>query len=225
MDRLEFRIHSPARQDWPRHRFLRRDGGTWWSRGGFGFEIGAKTIPIPPPALLAGIFLAAPLLFNAMAPRVNGVAVEGNRILFVEDVSGSMSSSQPELARQKALLKNTLVPGGVNVNGFGVISTGSENLRSALESALPARKDIDAVYFFSDFYPATPEWDCDDAPGLDRFRRLIRQTGVRLYLSTVNRMPSPGLLAIARESGGGLTGASAPAESAQLRATVCGNRQ
>jgi hypothetical protein len=206
MGRLRFRTVSVTENQWRRIR-RRIEPRAWGAGAGV-------------PTLCAGVL--AVLGMFAPGSAVNGVNVQGSRILVVEDTSGSMNSFTGELARQKSLLGNALFERSPKIDGFGVISTGAQsNLLHVLERELPARRGVDTVFVFSDFRPGTADWDCNDLAGLGEFRRLIRSAGVRLYLSTVNMLPSNGLIAIARESGGGLAGLAGAAASLDARRGMC----
>ncbi len=152
--------------------------------------------------------------------RVDGVAVAGSHILVVQDNSGSVGDPNSELERQKALL-GTSVARLVKGVGFGVSSAHAATLLYVLEQSIPAEAGVDTVYVFSDFAPATAEYDCNDSAGPDGLRRLIRESKVLLYLSTVNMTPSSGMVAIARESGGGVPGIPSPADGPAARQKVC----
>lgn len=223
MDRFEFRTNSVTRDQWRRiNRRLNRGPGGPSLRGRWraGAGIGGAPLPLAIPILCGVLLIAAGI--DKPGAVVNGVTVQGSHILVVEDISGSMGSSQGELARQKARFGGTLFEGSLTINGFGAGSGGDgSNLLHVLQGALPARRGVDTVYVFSDFQPGTASWDCNDLEGLAQFRELIRRAGVRLYLSTVNMLPSAGLLAIARESGGGLVGLAGAADSLQARRDMC----
>ena len=223
MDQFEFRTNSVTERQWRRiKRHLRHGPGSslsTWLPGG-GSAIVGLNLPLAIPVLCGGLLIVAGI--NTQSTLVNGVTVEGSHILIVEDTSGSMSSSQEELARQKARFASTLFQDSPKIDGFGVGSGGDPtNLLHVLQRELPARRGVDTVYVFSDFEPGTASWDCNDLAGLAQLRQLIRSAGVRLYLSTVNMVPSRGLLAIARESGGGLVGFAGAADSLQARRDMC----
>lgn len=210
MDRLDFRTRPFAESQWRRLRARSR-------------TTAARFRGLPPPAIAIGVAIAVLAADGGIvvpATRVNGVPVAGNHILVVQDNSGSVGDPNPELERQKVLL-GTSVSGLVKVVGFGVSSAGAANLLHVLEDAIPAQGAVDTVYVFSDFAPFTPEYDCNDFAGLERVQRLIRQHHVRLYLSTVNMMPSQGLIAVARESGGDVLGIPSPADSLAARQNLC----
>lgn len=222
MDRLEFRMRASAKDEWQR---IRPRSETWGLRA-VPLRAGSKLWQVPVPVFAVGAILTLYAIQMGTAPAVHGVAVVGSRILLIEDVSGSMDEDgiPDELKREKEILRNALVPNEVQVDGFGAISSGSDNLRTALEQSLPNNQGLDAVYFLSDFHPETKDWDCDDAAGVEEVRRLVRAAGVRLYLSSVGMLPSPGLLAVARESGGGLIGARTPEDSTAARTETCGTQ-
>ncbi len=224
MDRFEFRTSSVTGDQWRRiKRRLNPGTGPPSLSGrlpGGGAGIAGIPLPLIIPVLCGALVIAAGI--GAPNAVVNGVTITGSHILVVEDVSGSMASSQEELARQKARFGSALFEGGPKMDGFGVMSTGeNSNLLHVLQRELPARRGVDTVYVFSDFQPGTASWDCNDLAGLAQLRQLIRSAGVRLYLSTVNMLPSRGLLSIARESDGGLVGLAGAADSLQARRDMC----
>jgi hypothetical protein len=221
MDGLEFRIDAFANDEWERSRYHSRGGDSWWRRKlRFGSAPSARHLPML--ACVAVVALGAYVVLVKSAPRLNGAPIAGSRILMVQDDSSSLGLVTDEVSRQISILRNSLDPQISKVEGFGTLSTGRDNLRTVLEEKLPQMRGFDAVYVVSDFYPTDRGVDCDDAAGLERVRELIRHSGVRLYLSTVRMMPSPALLAIARESGGGLIGVQSPQDSASAQASVCG---
>ncbi len=216
-DQLEFKVESFAKEEWERR--LNRTGRHWQT---LRLRIGSRVLQVSFPLFVAGVAVLAYVFLAQTAPRVHGVAVIGSRILLVLDNSGSMGSESTEVNRQIATLRNSLSPNVATVNGFGTISTGSDNLRTALEQRLSQSRAFDAIYVLSDFYPIDKPIDCDDAAGLARVRQLVRGSGVRVYLSTVRMMPSPALLAIARDSGGGLIGVQSPQDNRAQQAAACG---
>jgi len=221
MDRLEFHINSPTGEECRRLKSRLKRGRDLWSRS-VGLPLGGAGGSLPLPALLLCGALVIAAGMGGSTILVNGVPIQGSHILVVEDVSGSMGSSQVELARQKAQFGSSLFEGESQVWGFGVVSSGDDsNLLHVLQHDLPAKRGVDTVYVFSDFEPIDYGIDCNDLAGLDQFRQLIRSAPVRLYLSTVNMLPSSGLLAIAKESGGGLLSAARAQDSLQDRRRVC----
>jgi hypothetical protein len=220
MDRLEFRT-SLTKKNWRRLKARAKDPANPLARA---FRLPFSAPPVEAPAIVLVIVTATILASGTRmpnTPRVNGVPVQGTKILVVEDTSGSMGQATAELERQKERFGRSLFQGKSEVHGFGVVSTGEgRNLLHVLAVDLPARRSIDTVYVFSDFKPIDYDIDCNDAVGLVQFRQLIRRIGVRLYLSTVSMMPSSGLLAIAKESGGALIGTT-PADSLAARRLVC----
>jgi len=214
---LESRVESFAKDEWERR--LNRTGRHWRS---LRLRIGSKVLQISFPLLVAGVAVLAYVFLAQTAPRVHGVAVVGHRILLVLDNRSSMSAQSAEVNRQIAALRASLSASVFTVNGFGTHSSGSDNLRAVLEQKLAQPRTFDAVYVLSDFNPIDKPTDCDDAAGLDRVRQLVRSSGVRFYLSTVRTMPPPALLAIARESGGGLIGVQSPEDNRAQQAAVCG---
>ena len=224
MDRFEFRTNSVTADEWRRikRRLEGGPGSPSLSARMPARAAGAGGLHLPLAIQILGAALVIAACIDAPTAVVKGVPIQGSQILVVEDRSGSMDDSKDELARQKAQFGSALFEGGAEILGFGVNSTGeASNLLHVLEQVLPARRGVDTVYVFSDFVPATPSVDCNDPAGLAQFRQLIRSARVRLYLSTVNMLPSPGLLAIARESGGGLVGLAGAADSLEARRAKC----
>jgi len=217
MDQLEFKVESFARDEWERRK--NRTGRHWRT---LSLRIGSSVLQISFPLFVAGVAILAYVFLAQSAPRVHGVSVVGSRILLVQDKSGSMDEETTEVNRQIAILRHFLDPNISAIEGFGTISTGSDNLRTALEERLSQSRSFDAVYVLSDFYPIDKPIDCDDAAGLERVRQLVHDSGVRLYLSTVRMQPSQALLDIARQSGGGLIGVRAPEDNRASQAAVCG---
>jgi hypothetical protein len=241
VDRLDFHTNPVNREQLRRIKSRLESSGRRQSRS-VRLAFGSNAISLRAPLLwLGGALLVAAALVTPTV-RVNGVAVQGSRILALEDRSGSMNEGgkQDELTLQKAQLGRSLSEGESTICGFGVAAAGGDsevpptnctvvaadaNLLHVLLHELPARRGADTVYVFSDFRPETTTWDCNDDAGLSEFRQLIRSTGVRLYLSTVDMLPSPGLLAIARDSGGALLGAATAVDSTQVRHSFCGTDQ
>lgn len=217
VDQLELKVESFAKEEWERR--LNRTGRHWQT---LRLRIGSKVLHVSFPLFVAGVAILAYVFLAQTAPRMHGVAVVGSRILLVLDSSSSMSSENAEVNRQIAALRTSLDPTVSTVSGFGTVSTGYDNLRTALEQKLSQPRTVDAVYVLSDFYPIDKPIDCDDTAGLERVRQLIRHSGVRLYLSTVRMMPPPALIAIARESGGGLIGVESPLDNRTQQTAICG---
>ena len=144
------------------------------------------------------------------AAQISGVSIQATHILILVDDTTSMSAQeiQEDLTRQRTLLEGLeSVRPEPHIQAFGVSSSGyPSNLLYRALAELPRHPEVDALYVFSDFHPYTPEADCDDQAGLAEFRALVRKSRVRLYLSSAEMVPSPGLVAIAEESGGGLIG-------------------
>ena len=69
---------------------------------------------------------------------------------------------------------------------------------SRVSQELAQHPDVDAVYVMSNFSGS------DDRDRPAQLQALIRKNGVRLYLDTADKQPSPELLALAKESGGGV---------------------
>ena len=216
-DQLESRVESFAKEEWERR--LNRTGRHWQT---LRLHIGSRVLHISFPLFVAGVAVLAYVFLAQTAPRVHGVAIVGHRILLILDNRRSMSAEGAEVDRQISTLRTSLSAHVFTVNGFGAISTGSDNLRAVLEQKLSQPHTYDAVYVLSDFNPIDKPTDCDDAAGLERVRQLVRSSGVRMYLSTVRTMPSAALLSIARESGGGLIGVQSPEDNRTRQAAVCG---
>jgi len=216
-EQLASRVELFAQDEWERS--LNRTGRHWRS---LRLRIGSRVLQVSFPVIVAMVALLAYLLLAQSAPRVHGVAVVGHRILLVLDGRIAMSRDSAEVNRQIAALRTSLSPKTATIKGFGTHSGGLDNLRTALEQRLAQSRAYDAVYVLSDFYPTDKPSDCDDAAGLDRVRQLVRSSGVRVYLSTVHMMPPPALVALARESGGGLIGVPRPEDNRAQQAAVCG---
>ena len=65
--------------------------------------------------------------------------------------------------------------------------------------AIAGRTDIDGLYVFADFV-----WEDYTPERMGEVRRIVRDTGVRLYLETVESEPPDDLAALAYDSRGGV---------------------
>ncbi|HKR61079.1 MAG TPA: hypothetical protein VJS64_15270 [Pyrinomonadaceae bacterium] len=128
-------------------------------------------------------------------------------VIVLPDQSGSMSDKQ---ARLQALIdrlkqRNIDTDNQFATDGGGFSSQGPDNNSlHRLETALQAHPGADAIFVFSDFSSSDYGADVHDDAGLNRLRQLVTEQPRRLYLGTVAELPPERLVAIARQSGGGL---------------------
>jgi len=218
MDRMEFRISRLSETKWRRIK-SRAKSASNGQLGGL-TPLGAAVFVVA-----AGAALLPPS--DSAMPRVQvlGAPIRASHILLMVDVTSSMEDGdKPEkLRQQEAALAAIPVSEKDDITAFGISAQGRDgNLLNRLAPHLKSRGGVDAVYVISDFHPEDQGADCDDGAGIGRFRRLIRQSGVRLYLSSVEMQPSADLQAIAEESGGGVIGQRLQSSS-DARREICGS--
>jgi hypothetical protein len=239
MSRIEFRIHSPRGEQWQRlkEHSQPRNGLDWAPIRGVlaRIPLGRALLRSPVP-VTAGVGVAVFAAWSGVfAPaQIHGVPISATHMLVLVDDTGSMSEAgiPTELERQRKILAASFFSSNeLKIYAFGVSSAGyhnyggyASNLLYRLSDELPAHPGVDSVYVFSDFHPEEAGADCDNTAGLAQFQALIGKSRVRLYLSSVNMLPSEGLLAIAEESGGGLIATGAKS-SLSDRAKTCGANQ
>lgn len=154
----------------------------------------------PGPALLVKLILFAGLLW--LAPKLvpepsveqGGQIVWGNRVLFIQDKSGSMTPYQTtvdqRLATNQAAGMFTGIACELGNNEF------PEFVNCVEREA--RREDADGLYVFADFrWGFTPD-------GLRRVIAAFESSGLRLYLETIGIDPVPELRELAERSGGAI---------------------
>lgn len=204
MAQLIFRIDRITRSRWKRlHRLTQPSNAgakiaAWLVAGG----ISAYGIGVVLPNM-AGI------VSGSHSAVIHGELVIGRHVVLVRDTSGSMNepTRQENLKNQIYSLKaaGIAVDEGGEAKGFGVSSTmGSDNLLHQVEQALQDYPRVDTIYAFSDFEITDAAYWKSHRDGYRRLETILKEHGVRLYLSTVRYPPPPELVAIARQSGGGL---------------------
>ena len=166
--------------------------GSAASRGTVAGGVSAK-------ALLVVLAVAGVVYSNSSASKpavlVDGKVLQGDRVLVLRDVSGSMGNLQGRLESRVAELQAAgltidLVAdvGGSSVDSF-VVSLGQ---------VLPDLPQVDTVYFFADFE------DPGSAELYNQLRRLLDGRGLKLYIATVNFEPAREWVEIVGASGGDL---------------------
>ena len=238
MSRIEFHIHSPDNDQWQRLKddLTKPKSGLDWTpirRALVRVPLGRALLGLP-VSVTTGIGVVVFAAWSGVfgPTQIHGVSIHGTHILILIDATSSMSEDgiPDEVKRQMASLKPSVFA-VADTFAFGVSSAGYNNYRGyasnllyTLSHQLPSHREVDSVYVVSDFHPEEAGADCDNRAGLVQFRELIKKSQVRLYLSSVYMLPSPGLLAIAEESGGGLIARSAKS-SAAARLEFCGSIQ
>jgi len=224
MDRMEFRVSQMSESDLRRikSRAERASNGPLRLRAGW-----APTIWLVIFVVAIGVLS---LLSDSGTVRVKvlDVPIRASHILILVDGTSSMDDDgKPEKLRQQQTALEAAIADHEEdaITAFGISAQGRPgNLLHQLENHLETRSRVDAVYVISDFQPEDKDADCDDGAGIGRFRQLIRQNGLRLYLSSVQTQPSADLQAIAEESGGGVIGQHLQSSSDALR-EICGSFQ
>jgi hypothetical protein len=235
MSRIEFHIHSPDGDQWQRLKdhLPEPKGGLDWTpvRSALARVPLGRALLRLPVSVTAGVGVVVLAAWSGVfePTQIHGVSIRGTHILILVDATSSMSEDgiPDELKRQMASLKASVLA-VADTFAFGVSSVGyhdyrgyASNLLYSLSRQLSAHPEVDSVYVVSDFHPEEAGADCDNRAGLVQFQELIKKSRVRLYLSSVYMLPSPGLLAIAEESGGGLI-ATLAKSSAAARLEFCG---
>lgn len=146
---------------------------------------------------------------SARTVMLAGQRIAATRVLVMADNSGSMREGniQERLTDQLARLQAA----GISIDqradtlGFGVdLESRYNNLIHSVERVAESNRQADAIYFFSDFDFQDDRVDKDTEAGFVRLRDLLRDHGLRIYLSSVKSSPSEKLLRIAEETGGRL---------------------
>jgi hypothetical protein len=163
--------------------------------------MGPSILRLSPLGLAIVIVVLAAVIADVSTPvaRIGPVPLRARHLLYMWDVRAGA-------AQVRALEDAGIVVDLVNLIGSGGIVPALDQLGAKIGGTLPAsladelpkHPGVDAVYIFSSFAQAS------DPARLAELQALVRKNGVRLYLHTVDQPPSPALLAIAKESGGGL---------------------
>ena len=135
-----------------------------------------------------------------------GVIVRGDRVVVIADNSTSLTGDPDRTALRDAQIaslrrQHQVLGQTIFVDGWAISEgrTGYSFLQP-LENALARYRDVDTVYFISDFAAADDE--DNDVTGRQRLERVLREQGVRLYLATA-ALPVPvSYRELALESGG-----------------------
>lgn len=204
MARLVFRIDGVTRGRWRRLRRLSRPSNAgaaiagWLAAGVVGlYGLGALV-----PNMVA-------VLSGSPSAVIRGELLIAKHVVLIRDISGSMNvpARQENLKNQTERLKASgiTVDEGGGALGFGVsVTKDPDNLLHRIEQALGAYPQADAIYAFSDFEITDNGYWQSDREGHRQLESILAARRVRLYLGTVKYPPPPELLAIARQSGGGL---------------------
>jgi hypothetical protein len=158
---------------------------------------------ITPLLLIAGIPVVIALT-REQSIELADHTISGQRILLVQDKSGSMNELQATVAQRLSALRNA----GIATEVACELSDLEFGDFTACVERLARRNDVDGLYVLADY-----NWDwngtgysCSPQPG-DGTRRLtniLRGTGWRLYLETINCHLPQDLANLADESGGGI---------------------
>jgi hypothetical protein len=201
MSRLEIRIDGITRTKLERAQQQNQPDSRreQWVRQ---MPLGPSILRLSPFGLTIAVVVLAAVIADVSTPaaRIGPVPLRARHLLFMWDDSAG--------AAQLTTLEDAgIVVDSVNPSGGGDGITGrlgrvaamiGGTLPASLADELPKHPGVDAVYVFSSFAQAS------DPARLAELRALVRKNGIRLYLHTVDQPPSPALLAIAKESGGGL---------------------
>lgn len=188
MSRLEFTVCGLTRS---RVRRLRRTLSPRIGHGGAGVSP-AKLVVLPLVVVAAVAVLADPCVV------VSGLCIRANEILLFIDDSGSMSQFRTET--NEAL--NTIRSAGIVLNDSIPIGGSASGILEHFRQGLKDRPRVDAVYMVSDFNDGSDLIAGTDSTGYQTLLRLLRQRGIRLYLSTVHLTPCPDHVSLARATGG-----------------------
>ena len=187
---FDFRIAGADETDLRRWRRQGESGGSsssWWK---WAWPPG---IVIP----VLAVFWVAPTLEFEPPPSVEigGQRVDGERVLLIQDDSGSMGSYQAVVDRRIAALRAAGAYSDV------ACKLGNLEFIDFVPCAIAqARKpDVDGLYVFADF-----KWAQYDVAGVNELRRALESTNIRLYLDTMGDEPQTELADLARDTGGAI---------------------
>lgn len=221
MDRMEFRISQMPASEYRRLKSRAKVLSNATVRLPRGDRL---LVWLPILVVAAVVTLLAPWEPATARVQVLGVPIRASHILLLVDRTGSMDEDgKPAMfnAQKTALQAVIPVTEEDTITAFGVSAQGyAANLLNQSKQHLTTPNGVDALYVISDFHPEDEKADCDDGPGIGEFRRLIAQSRVRLYLSSVEMQPSADLRVIAEESGGGVIGQGL-LSSADARRQTC----
>ncbi len=189
MSRFEFTVRGLTRS---RVRQLRRTLSPRIGHGGAGVSP-VKLVVLPLVVVAAVAVLADPSVV------VSGLSIRANELLLFIDDSESMSQFRTET--NEAL--NAIRSDGIALDDSIPIGGSASGILEHFRRELDARPRVDAVYMVSDFNDASDLIAGTDSTGYRTLLRLLRQRGIRLYLSTVNLTPCPDHVSLARATGGG----------------------
>jgi hypothetical protein len=163
----------------------------------------ARRSPLHTVACTVGVLA----LVSSIHPPTPDERVIARNLLVFTDTSGSMVGTEASMASELDALKayGVEMSAAIGGPGFGVRHDKPENFLARLRTAVNG-STADAVYLVSDFDVMNDEVDTDNAEGLTELRQILRDRRMRLYLRTVRYRPSPGMLGVARESGGDYIG-------------------
>lgn len=154
----------------------------------------------PGRALLVKLILftvlcwVAPKLVPESSVEQGGKIVRGNRILLIQDTSGSMKGYQATVDQRLATLR---AAGMYSDVACRLLDNEFPDFVDCVEGQA-RREDIDGLYVFADFrWGWTPE-------GLRRVTQALEPTGWRLYLETIGIDPAPELMRLVEPSGGAM---------------------
>jgi hypothetical protein len=150
------------------------------------------------PLLIFAIFFVfiwlAPSLIPASDVERGGVTIRGNRVLLIQDDSGSMKKQQAIVDQRLAELREA--------HKYSEIACqlGDDEFPEFVGCVerLAKEQDIDGIYVFADF-----NWTWSE-DGLRRVVEALGRTGIHVYLETIGPDPAPELMQLAKQSDGGL---------------------
>jgi len=156
-----------------------------------------------PPAALAVAVIVVAVAATDRSPVavVNGVDVQGSRVLVLVDTSGSM----PGDGIQVRAHLNALTAAGISIDfrstvDGSALGYGTWGLLRTFESGMATRPDLDTLYVISDYQDS----EGNELAAIDGFVATLRAQGMRVYWATVNDDPPPVYYEIAQGSGGGV---------------------
>ena len=190
MDRLEFRIKGLTTGQVRSFQRLTRPPGSW------PIGLSSKGLVLWPLALLVAYGLLGPRSVKIGGDRV--VWIKASEVLVLVDTSGSMGAYEAPKDAALASLRSAGISTGDQVG----IGGSASNLLETITDELAKRSRVDAIWVVSDFHDGSDLVSGNNTQRYERLLRLLRQRGIRLYLSTVDRDPPRDHIQAAHASGG-----------------------
>jgi len=190
MDRLEFRINGLTKGKVKRLRRLLQPPGN------LPFGLSGKALFLWPLALVVAYALLGPP--SVKIGDKGGVWIKANKVLVLVDTSGSMDSYV--VRKDEALAK--LHSAGISTEDQVPIGGSASYILETITRELAKRPQVGAIWMVSDFLDGSDLVSGNDKRRYEQLLRLLRQRGIKLYLSTVAKAPPPDHIEAVRASGG-----------------------